>query len=92
MFKRFKSQGVLKPGNMKKPAYSHQLDFVADAPVECVVLRTSAANVQPSARVRCHLPRNTSPFLGHYGELHHADVTLLLNKKAGSMFGPCAEL
>jgi len=72
----------------KSPHTAVSWSFVADAPVECVVLRTSAANVQPSARVRCHLPRNTSPFLGHYGELHHADVSLLLNKTAGPKFGP----
>ena len=29
---------------------------------------------------------NRPPFLGHYGELHHADVSLLLNKNAGLHF------
>ena len=29
----------------------------------------------------------TDPRLTHYGELHHADLSLLLNKKDGSQFG-----
>jgi hypothetical protein len=57
--------------------------FVADTPVECGVRPTSAAQVGPSAGVGCDLPRNIPPFLGHYGELHHADVSFLLNKIVG---------
>jgi hypothetical protein len=48
--------------------------FVADAPAECAVRPTSAVHVGPSAGVRCDLPRNRPPFLGHYGELHHTEV------------------
>jgi len=36
--------------------------------------------------VRCDLPRNTPPFRRYYGELHHADISLLLNKNGGSQF------
>ena len=56
--------------------------FVADAPVGCVVRPTSATQVGSSAGVRCDLRRNRQPFLGHCNELHHADVSLLLNKNA----------
>jgi hypothetical protein len=38
---------------------------VADTPVECGVAATSAAKVGPSAGVRCDLPRNRPPFIGH---------------------------
>jgi len=61
--------------------------FVADAPAECAVRPTSAAQVGPSAEVRCDLPRNRTRFLGYYGELHHAKMSLLLNEKAASQFG-----
>jgi hypothetical protein len=61
--------------------------FVADAPAKCAVRSTSAAQIGPSGGVRCDLPRNRPPFLGHYGELHHAQVSLLLNKNAASQFG-----
>ena len=37
------------------------------------------------AIVTCH--KNRPPFLGHYGDLHYADVSLLLNKNVGSQFG-----
>ena len=61
--------------------------FVADAPAECAVRPTSAVQVGPSAGVRCDLSRNRPPFIGHYGELHHAHVSLLLNKNAALQFG-----
>jgi len=60
---------------------------VSVAPVERCVRSKSTAHFRPSARVRCDLPRNRPKFLGHYGELHHADLSLLLNKKDGSQFG-----
>jgi len=56
---------------------------VADAPVECAVWPTSAVQFEPSAEVRCDLPRLRSAFLGHYGELHHADVSLPVNDIVG---------
>jgi hypothetical protein len=34
------------------------------------------------------LKLNRPQFLGEYGELHHADVSMLLNKNAGTQFGP----
>jgi hypothetical protein len=53
------------------------------------VLFANIGNKRSGKRtVRFHLPRNTTQFLGHYGELHHADVSLHLNKIAGSKFGP----
>jgi len=61
--------------------------FVADAPAGCAVRQTPAVQVGPSAEVRCDLPRNRPPFLGHYGELNHAHVPLLINKNATSQFG-----
>ena len=54
--------------------------FVADAPAECAVRPTSSAQVGPSAVVRCDLPRCKPQFLGHYSELHHANVSLLIKK------------
>jgi len=30
--------------------------------------------------LRSDLPRNRPPFLGHYGELHHAEFSPLLNE------------
>ena len=60
---------------------------MADAPAECAVRPTSAVQVGPSAGVRCDLPSNRPPFLGHYGELNHAHVPLLINKNATSQFG-----
>jgi hypothetical protein len=56
---------------------------LANAPVECGVWPTLAAQVGPSVGVLCDLPRNRQAFLGHYGELHHADISLLLNKIVG---------
>ena len=58
---------------------------VADAPAECGVWLTSAAQVGPSALVCCDLPRTTP----YYGELLHADVLVLVNtrKIASSQFG-----
>jgi hypothetical protein len=57
--------------------------FVTDAPAECAVRPTSTTQVGPSARLRNDLRRNRQPFLGHYGELHHADFSLFLNKIVG---------
>jgi hypothetical protein len=60
---------------------------VADAPVECGVWPTLAAQVGPYIGVCCDLPRNRPPFLRQYDHLHQADFSLLLNKKGGSKFG-----
>ena len=60
--------------------------FVVDAPAECAVRPTSAVQVELSAVVLCDLPRNRPPFLGHYGELHYAHVSLFLNKNFDSLF------
>jgi hypothetical protein len=60
--------------------------FVADAPTECGFRPTSAAQVGPSAGVRCYLPSNRPLFLGNCGELNHTDFSLLLNKKDGLQF------
>ena len=57
--------------------------FGADPPVECGVRPTSVAQVGPSVRVRCDLPRTTP----YYGELLHTDVSVLGNKIASSQFG-----
>ena len=57
--------------------------FVADEPDECAVWQTSAVQVGPSAGVRCDLPSLRPAFLGHYGELHHVDISLPLNKIVG---------
>jgi hypothetical protein len=57
--------------------------FVADSPAECGVRPTSTAQVGPNAGMLSDLRRNRPPFLGHYGELHHADVSLLLYKTVG---------
>jgi len=61
--------------------------FVADAPAECAVRPTSAAQFGPSAGVRWDLQRNRPPFLGQYSDLHHAHVSLLVNKNANPLFG-----
>jgi hypothetical protein len=60
---------------------------VADKAVVFGVRPTLAAEVGPGAGVPCHFPRNRPPFLAHYAELHHADVSLLLNKKDGLQLG-----
>jgi hypothetical protein len=60
---------------------------VVYAPVECGVRRTWVAQVGPSARVHCDLPRKRPPFLGLYGELYHTDESLFVNKKDGLEFG-----
>jgi hypothetical protein len=65
IFKRFTPQGVLKAGYSKKSMVQCGGSFVVDTPVECGVAATSAAKVGPSAGVRCDLPRNRPPFLGH---------------------------
>jgi hypothetical protein len=61
--------------------------FVADAPPECGVRPISAAQVGPSEAVSIDLSRNRPTFLQYDDELHHAQVSLLLNKKDGSQFG-----
>jgi hypothetical protein len=58
--------------------------FVVDAPAECGVWPTSAAQVGPSPRVCGELKLKIPPFLGHYSQLHRADISLLLNKNSGS--------
>jgi hypothetical protein len=55
--------------------------------VECGGQPTSAAQVVPSAGVRCDLLCDRAPFLGNYGKLQHADVSLLVHKNDGSQFG-----
>ena len=60
---------------------------MAEAPVECGVWPTLAAQVGPIALVCCDLPSNRPIFLGLYDELHHAEVSVILNKNAGSQFG-----
>jgi hypothetical protein len=54
--------------------------FVADAPAKCAVRQTLAVQVGPSGGVRCDLPRNRPAFLGYYGEPHHAEASLPINK------------
>jgi hypothetical protein len=41
---------------------------------EFVIWLTFAAKIGPSAKVCIDLNLNRLSFLGHYGELHHADV------------------
>ena len=62
--------------------------FVDETPADCVVWPTKVAQVASSAAVRSELKLKTQPILGHYGELHHADVSLLL-KKGWFTVRPC---
>jgi len=50
---------------------------VGEATVEIGVRPTSAAQGRTMDVCDCDLPRNSPPFLGHYGELLHAEVSLL---------------
>ena len=61
--------------------------FVADATTECGVQPISPSKFGPSARMRFDLQLNRPPFLGHYKELHHADVSLIINNNADSQLG-----
>jgi hypothetical protein len=61
--------------------------FVAQTAVECGVRPTSTAQVGPGEQVLYALPRYRPLFLGHYGEMHQAEVSMLLNKNAVSQFG-----
>ena len=59
---------------------------MSDALVECGFRLTPCAKFGPPEGVRFHLPRNRPPFLEHYSELHHPDVSLLINKNDVSQF------
>ena len=48
--------------------------FVVYATEERGVRAKWAAEIESRARVRSEFPRNRQTFLGHYGELHHAEV------------------
>ena len=90
IFKRFTSQSVLwvwiRGKNLIEPCDE---SFVADAPVKCGVWPTSAAQFGPSPKgVLWFQKLNRPQFLGYYGELHHADVSLPLNKNWGAQFFP----
>ena len=76
----------LRQGTVKTGMQQCEGSFVADAPAECALRTVSAVQVGPSAGVRCDLPCNRPPFIGHYGELQHAHISLLLNKNALSQF------
>jgi len=69
---------VFKQETVKTSMEQCDRRFVADAPVECGVRPTSAAQIGPSSGLRCDLPRN--------GELNHADVSLQINKNPASRF------
>jgi hypothetical protein len=77
----------LKQETEKNRIEQCERSFVADASVERGGRSKSAAQFEIIAGVHCDLQRNRPPFRGHYGELNHADVSLLLNKKDGSHFG-----
>jgi hypothetical protein len=77
----------LRQETVKTPIEQCEGSVVAEAPVEYGVWPTSAEQDGPSSRMRCDLPLNRPIFLGLYDELHHADVSVILNKNAGSQFG-----
>jgi hypothetical protein len=58
--------------------------FVADAPAECGGRPKPTAQFGPSAGVRCDLPRNRLPFVGHYSELHHIGLQFGLVQRVTS--------
>lgn len=61
-----------------------------DTPLECGIWLTAAAQVGLSALVCCHeafAMHQTAILLVVYRKLHHRDVSVLLNKKAGLQFG-----
>jgi len=59
---------------------------VVYALVESGVRPTSTAQVRAMDGRDCEFSRIRPPFLGHYGELHQADVSLILNENDGSQF------
>jgi hypothetical protein len=57
---------------------------VGDAPAECGVRPTSAAQVEPSSGVRSDLSRSKLPFLGHYGELNYVGLQIGLLQRVST--------